>query len=450
MIFDSDRPEIFDREARNRLSEIMILIRWIIILFLALNFFISKEIIHSRTFPATMSILAVYAAFNLLLVLGKKRAYSTPVLHFLVDAIAISLLIYYRGGIRSDLFLLYYFFLLFITTIHGFRSGILAMPLILLLYSLVCFSGTEGISVDVIIYEIVKRLFYFSPAVLFIGVILRRNELLFRENVEKEALLERIRKLNAELTRGESERESELTLARQVMESVVCQEKEYKSSNITVNVKIRYAGKLGGDYYGILPDCPSKGLLTIFIGDVAGRGTSAALLMVSMIVLLREASQHYFSAREALTYVNKVLVNNLDAEFFNTTVFMMILDVENCLLTYSGAGHEGGVHYEKKSGRCRELPSRGALLGVIPDAPYMEDSLELGSGDKVLLYTDGLVEARNRKGALWGRKRLEEVVTEKGECPGGDLIDRIFEKIDKFSPSKKIEDDQALIVVTIG
>jgi serine phosphatase RsbU (regulator of sigma subunit) len=242
--------------------------------------------------------------------------------------------------------------------------------------------------------------------------------------------------------------EDELALARKLLESLVCPYKEFAYGDFAVNARIRYAGKLGGDYYGVIPDCPQKGFLTIFVGDVAGSGVSAALLMVTMMILLREASSHFYSPREVLTYLNRVLTKSLDAEFFNTSLFFIHLDTERNIITYARAGHEHGLHYGKERKICRELQTKGTLLGVAEDRTYNDESFEIRPGDRVLLYTDGLVEAKGRS-EEFTRERLCALIEKEGSIPGGELLNRIFSTIDHCAGGNLDEDDQTLLVISL-
>jgi phosphoserine phosphatase RsbU/P len=237
--------------------------------------------------------------------------------------------------------------------------------------------------------------------------------------------------------------EDEVALARKLLESLVCPDKEFIYGDYALNARIRYAGKLGGDYYGVIPDCPQKGYLTIFIGDVAGSGVSAALLMVTMMILLREASSHFYSPREVLTYINRVLTKSLDAEFFNTSLFFIHLDTERNIVTYSRAGHEHGFHFRHDTGTCVELQTRGTLLGISGDLAYHDECFEIKSGDRVVLFTDGLVEARSGE---FSREKLCRLLEKEGRIPGAEILNRVFGALDPMAE----EDDQTLLVISLN
>lgn len=242
--------------------------------------------------------------------------------------------------------------------------------------------------------------------------------------------------------------EHELAMARKVMESLVVPRASFFCGRYSVQARMQYAGRLGGDYYGILVDCPKKGFITLFIGDVAGKGVSASLSMVSMMILLREASVHFFSPSEVLTYVNRVMIDTLDPELFNTSVFFIFLDCESSVVTYSRAGHESAILFCAASGVCHELTTlRGPLLGVIPGASFVDEQIEILRGDKVVLYTDGLVERREHGETARRRKLLTDMVAKHGRRECGEFTDTLLLEL---GSDGNADDDQTLLVLSCG
>lgn len=240
--------------------------------------------------------------------------------------------------------------------------------------------------------------------------------------------------------------EHELAMARKVMESLVMPCASFSCGRYSVHARMQYAGRLGGDYYGIFNDCPKKGFVALFIGDVAGKGVSASLSMVSMMILLREASVHFCSPSEVLTYVNRVMTDTLDAELFNTSVFFIFLDCESGVVTYSRAGHESAILFRAASGECHELTTRrGPLLGVIPGASFRDEQVEILHGDKVVLYTDGLVERREHGETACRRKLLTEMVARHGRRECGEFIDTLLMEL---GSDGNVDDDQTLLVLS--
>ncbi len=240
--------------------------------------------------------------------------------------------------------------------------------------------------------------------------------------------------------------EHELAMARKVMESLVMPRASFSCGHYNIQARMQYAGRLGGDYYGIFNDCPKKDHLALFIGDVAGKGVSASLSMVSMMILLREASVHFCSPREVLTYVNRVMTDTLDAELFNTSVFFIFLDCDSGVATYSRAGHESAILFRAASGECHELTTRrGPLLGVIPGASFKDEQVEILCGDKVVLYTDGLVERRESGETARRRVLLKDLVAQHGRRECGDFVDTLLVEL---GSDGNVDDDQTLLVLS--
>jgi serine phosphatase RsbU (regulator of sigma subunit) len=239
-------------------------------------------------------------------------------------------------------------------------------------------------------------------------------------------------------------RDEEFFMAQKVLESLVSPRKYYHDGKLEIVVKMRSAHRLGGDYYGIIPSCPREGYTTVFIGDVAGRGLPASLSTVLMMILMREASSHFLSPREVLTYVNKVMINSLDPELFNTTVFLIFFDLEGDIAICARGGHEYALFC--RGGECEELFPKGSLLGVLPSPAYHDQEKEVMAGDRILLFTDGLVESRDREG--FSREALKDILCRARSQPAEALIDEIFSCHDAMAKEKPLEDDQALIVIT--
>src|SRR5919107_1541972 len=171
----------------------------------------------------------------------------------------------------------------------------------------------------------------------------------------------------------------------------------------------RSAREVGGDFYDF--HLLSQGRLGLVVGDATGKGVPAALVMSTTCGMLRLAAQSYSSPGEMLQRVNEALCPNIPANMF-VTCFYAILDPESGLLRYANAGHD--LPYLHHDGDAEELRARGMPLGLMPGMSYegKEDSLEVG--DSALLYTDGLVEAHDPEGEMFGFPRLQALVSEHG------------------------------------
>jgi serine phosphatase RsbU (regulator of sigma subunit)/ketosteroid isomerase-like protein len=182
----------------------------------------------------------------------------------------------------------------------------------------------------------------------------------------------------------------------------------------------RPAREVGGDFYDF--HFLSEGRLGLVTGDATGKGVPAALVMSTTCGMLQLAAQVLDSSSpgEVLSRVNETLLARIPLNTF-VTCFYAILDPGSGTLRYANAGHD--PPYLWHGGCCEELRARGMPLGLMPGMSYEEGEVSLREGESVLFYSDGLVEAHDPKGEMFGFPRLRAYVAEHGEERSlGDLL----------------------------
>jgi sigma-B regulation protein RsbU (phosphoserine phosphatase) len=207
------------------------------------------------------------------------------------------------------------------------------------------------------------------------------------------------------------------------------------------------ARAVGGDYFDILKFSPRHTALCV--ADVAGKGMPAALLVSNVQAVLKSLASELFGPGELCAKVNSIMCGNMMTRRF-ITCFYALLDSQNRRLSYTNAGHcppmliRDGVSLRMKEG--------GPVLGIFPDRHYLQAHIDLQSGDCLVLFTDGVTEARNASGIEFGEDRLEELLTqllsEDKEARAADLRDRIMEAVNEFSDGE-VYDDATLMVVKV-
>jgi serine phosphatase RsbU (regulator of sigma subunit) len=170
------------------------------------------------------------------------------------------------------------------------------------------------------------------------------------------------------------------------------------------------AREVGGDSYDFHP--LSEGRLGLVVGDATGKGVPAALVMSTTCGMLRLAAQSSSSPGEMLERVNETLFPYIPTNMF-VTCFYAVLDPKSTSLRYANAGHD--LPYLHHSGECEELRARGMPLGLMPGMGYEEKEIELDVGEGVFFYSDGLVEAHDPKGEMFGFPRLRALIAEHAE-----------------------------------
>jgi predicted ester cyclase len=236
--------------------------------------------------------------------------------------------------------------------------------------------------------------------------------------------LSELRGLGLEQSERERERvEQELLVARRIQHASLPKEVP-KLARWQIASYYQPAREVGGDFYDfhLLPE----GKLGLAVGDATGKGVPAALVMSTTCGMLRLAAQSYSSPGEILQRVNQALFPNIPSNMF-VTCFYSILDPKIGSLTYANAGHD--LPYVRHgNGEAQELRARGMPLGLMPGMNYEQKEIELDAGEAALFYSDGLVEAHDPKGEMFGFPRLRALMAEHGQqrSLGDSLLEELY------------------------
>jgi serine phosphatase RsbU (regulator of sigma subunit) len=238
--------------------------------------------------------------------------------------------------------------------------------------------------------------------------------------------------------------EHELEMARAVQASLLPSQLP-NIPGIGLAASWRSAREVAGDFYDIFP--LADGRWGIVVADVSDKGAAAAFYMVIAYSLIRAKAEHAPSPAEALMQVNRGLVAQSSAEMF-VTVFYAVLDPATCTLTYANAGHNPPlVRRASTPGKTEELPLGGRILGMFEEVSLANTTIRLAPGDALVIYTDGLTEARNSQGEDYGDARLATVIT-AAPTKALALLAHLLADLSAFTPSESLEDDVTLFVVT--
>jgi serine phosphatase RsbU (regulator of sigma subunit)/ketosteroid isomerase-like protein len=245
------------------------------------------------------------------------------------------------------------------------------------------------------------------------------------------------------LAQVERERvEQELRVARSIQQASLPKEVP-ELEGWQISPLYQPAREVGGDFYDF--HLLSEGRLGLVVGDATGKGVPAALVMSTTCGMLRAVSQALDSSSpgEMLERVNEALVPSIPDNMF-VTCFYAILDPNSGSLRYANAGHD--VPYLNRNSAAEELRARGMPLGLMPQMSYEENEIVLDAGESVHLYSDGLVEAHDPRGEMFGFPRLRELVAEHGEKRS--LEEALLEELYSFvGESWEQEDDITLLTL---
>jgi len=237
----------------------------------------------------------------------------------------------------------------------------------------------------------------------------------------------------------------ELTIASQLQRDILPLENPH-IIGLEVVAKNRPASELGGDSFDII----TVGNKTYFyIGDVTGHGAAAGLIMTMVSSLVEVFSESCDSAYEILVNVNKHIKRHVKKAMYMTLV-MLCWDHEKQKLTYVGAGHEHILVYRVNTGQCDVILSGGGALGMVPDKSKLisEKEIELEEGDFIVLYTDGITEARNKAGELFGLDRLKALLMDYAPRYSSEGVNyHIAKDVSSYMKEHGQDDDMTLMVL---
>lgn len=244
--------------------------------------------------------------------------------------------------------------------------------------------------------------------------------------------------------------QTELEIAREVQSQLYPHTiPEMKTLRLTA--ACNPARMVSGDYYDYQRLDESR--LAIAIGDVAGKGISAALLMATVQSALRTQIRHCLethaggvapvSTSALVTQINQHLYAHTTPEKFATFCFG-VYDEATGVLTYTNAGHLPPILL--RDGRTQTLEVNGIVVGAFPFSRYQESQIRLEPGDLLLFYTDGITEPENAYGEQFGEERVLDVLSRNKDCAPEEILSLIIERVREWTGSSELQDDMTLLL----
>ena len=241
--------------------------------------------------------------------------------------------------------------------------------------------------------------------------------------------------------------ESELTIAREVQNQLFPKDVPFTKS-LELKGVCNPARMVSGDYYDFMA-LPNDSL-AFAIGDVAGKGISAALLMATIQSTMRTQlaagngdGPHRFSAAKLVATLNRQLYATTGPEKYATFYFAMYEEATHAL-TYTNAGHLAPILM--RGSDLQMLDSTGTVVGAFPVAIYEEKVIQLERGDVLLAYTDGIVEPENVYGEMFGDERLKDLLIKYQKADSSELIARTMEAVVHWTGAGELQDDMTMVV----
>jgi len=267
------------------------------------------------------------------------------------------------------------------------------------------------------------------------------GELLATLALEASTVLENARLLEEGWARQRME--EELKIARRIQENLL-------PGELPACEWLRAAGaslpsrEVGGDYYDLRPVSPDCWALAM--ADVSGKGVGAALLAALLQGMLVAAPYARLPVEEVMGRLNRFLLERTRGEQY-ATIFYGLLESSG-RLRWVNAGHPPALLMGR--GGVRRLPAGALPLGLLEEACYSVQEVRLEPGDRLVLYTDGLTDARSPAGEFFSLARLERAAAARAEAPAAELHRALLEAVEQFTQASEQADDITLLVVEYG
>jgi len=204
---------------------------------------------------------------------------------------------------------------------------------------------------------------------------------------------------------------------------------------------------VAGDFYDI--QFKGKNGAAILIADVSGHGVGAALIGSMLKIAFASQAKHIADPSRVLGEINRMLQGKTEDSF--VTACCLFIDVQNGILRYANAGHPPPIVWRRFKKEISRLSNADVILGPFPNPVYVNTEINLAQNDRLVLYTDGIVEAKSKKGEFFGEERFKALI-EASSGPAGSTADELVDHVFKWSGKSRetsLDDDLTLVIVDV-
>jgi len=256
-----------------------------------------------------------------------------------------------------------------------------------------------------------------------------------------------------EMTEGLIERDrmrQSLFLAQEVQQALLPRV-DPQISGLDIASASVYCDETGGDYFDYLGyDAHDSGKISLVIGDVSGHGVPSALLMATARAFLRQRSDQPGSICQIVSDVNRQLTRDVAESGGFMTLFYLTIDAANRSLCWVRAGHDPAIFYDPVSDTFEDLHGTGVALGVQADARFeANEKNDLKNHQIIFLGTDGIWEARNPQGEMFGKDKIHRIIRQNHAAGAKEILTICFNTLRRFLEDREPEDDVTMIVIKI-
>lgn len=240
----------------------------------------------------------------------------------------------------------------------------------------------------------------------------------------------------------------ELDLAMEVQQNLL-PKSDPDIEGLDVSGKSEYCDETGGDYFDYLQiGKADKNKVGMVVGDVSDHGIHSALLMATARASLRQRAELSDDLDDIISDVNIQLVKDVENSGSFMTMFLLSINLSDKNIEWVRAGHDPAFLYDPPTDKFHELKGPGFVLGVDPEWRYETNfRSSFSKGQIILLGTDGIWEARNRDGKMFGKERIYDIIHQNHRASAKEIVKTIFSELARFQSSSKREDDITLVII---
>ena len=248
-----------------------------------------------------------------------------------------------------------------------------------------------------------------------------------------------------------TEHKKALALAAEVQKSLLPQIKP-EVPGLDVAGRNVSCDEIGGDYFDFLwrrenPDAP----FSVVVGDITGHGVDSALLMTAARAFLRMRASQPGTLSQIISAMNRHLTRDVLETGRFMTLFYLTVDLKKDRMGWVRAGHDPAVLYDPQKDTFEELKGSGVALGINAGFDYVENQRDgLKNGQIIAIGTDGIWEAFNKKGKMFGKQRFREIIRQNARAGADDILNAVYREINEFTQGQKSEDDITLVVIKVN
>lgn len=257
---------------------------------------------------------------------------------------------------------------------------------------------------------------------------------------------EQLNKINMELWKRNVQMWHDFEMARRIQRSMLPQNENFPhQGRVSIKGKYQSMAQLGGDLYDVIPVGEDK--LGILMADVSGHGVSSALITSMVKVAFGANARAGFLPSTVCQRVNEEMVHSIGDLGHYVTAMYALFNPQSGEFKYTNAGHHPALWYQAKTKAIKKLKTSGIFIGMFPGVEYEYEKITLGTGDRILFYTDGVIEVRNEQKEFYGIDRLIAFLGRNGFLGADDFLEDLVQEVEDFSGHGDINDDRALLLL---